>query len=165
MKVALGADHAGAEMKQDLLQFIRALGHEPLDFGGDGSDPGDDYPDYADLVGQAVRTGVADRGILVCGSGVGVSVAANKLPGIRAAVCHDTYSAHQGVEHDDMNVLVLGGRIIGPELARDLVQTYLGAHFSGEPRHLRRLAKIRALEARYAPRDPLAPEADSEPRP
>src|SRR5581483_3433227 len=110
MRVALGADHAGYQLKNELLQVVRDAGHEPIDLGGDGSDPTDDYPDYAELVGNAVRAGEADRGILICGSGVGVSVAANKIPGIRAAVCHDTYSAHQGVEHDDMIVLVLGER-------------------------------------------------------
>ena len=110
MKIALGGDHAGAELKNELIETVRALGHEPLDLGGDGSNAQDDYPDYAEKVGEAVRTGVAERGILVCGSGVGVSVAANKLPGVRAAICHDTYSAHQGVEHDDLNVLVLGAR-------------------------------------------------------
>src|SRR6187399_366992 len=114
MKVALGADHAGAELKDQLVQAVRAMGHEPLDLGGDGSNPQDDYPEYAERVGAAVRHGEAERGILVCGSGVGVSVAANKIPGIRAAIAHDTYSAHQGVEHDDMNVLVLGARVIGP---------------------------------------------------
>jgi ribose 5-phosphate isomerase B len=150
MKVALGADHAGVEMKNQLLAVVAALGHEPVDYGGDGSDKGDDYPDYADKVGEAVRTGAADRGILICGSGVGVSVAANKIPGIRAAVCHDTYSAHQGVEHDNMNVLVLGERVIGQALAGELVGAFLGATFSGEARHVRRLAKVRAIEARYS---------------
>lgn len=149
MKIALGADHAGYKLKDELLQVVRDAGHEPIDLGGDGSDPTDDYPDYADRVGNAVRVGEAERGILICGSGVGVSVAANKIPGIRAAICHDTYSAHQGVEHDDMNVLVLGERVIGAELARDLVRAYLGAKFSGEARHVRRLNKVKAIEARY----------------
>jgi len=149
MRVALGADHAGYQLKNELLQVVRDAGHEPIDLGGDGSDPTDDYPDYAEKVGNAVRAGEAERGILICGSGVGVSVAANKIPGIRAAVCHDTYSAHQGVEHDDMNVLVLGERVIGQELAHDLVRAYLGAKFSGEPRHVRRLNKVKAIEARY----------------
>lgn len=150
MRVALGADHAGYQLKNELLQVVRDAGHEPIDLGGDGSDPTDDYPDYAEKVGNAVRAGEAERGILICGSGVGVSVAANKIPGIRAAVCHDTYSAHQGVEHDDMNVLVLGERVIGEELAHDLVRAYLGAKFSGEPRHVRRLNKVKAIEARYS---------------
>lgn len=149
MKIALGADHAGYKLKDELIEVVREAGHEPIDLGGDGSDPTDDYPDYADKVGSAVRVGEAERGILICGSGVGVSVAANKIPGIRAAICHDTYSAHQGVEHDDMNVLVLGERVIGTELARDLVRAYLGAKFSGEPRHVRRLNKVKAIEARY----------------
>jgi ribose 5-phosphate isomerase B len=126
------------------------LGHEPIDLGGDGSDKNDDYPDYAEKVGTAVRAGVADRGILICGSGVGVSVAANKIPGVRAAICHDTYSAHQGVEHDDMNVLVLGERIIGPALAHELVGSFLDATFSGEARHVRRLNKVKAIEATYS---------------
>lgn len=149
MKIALGADHAGAELKNQLIKTVRDLGHEPIDFGGDGSNPADDYPDYAASVGKAVKTGVVDRGILVCGSGVGVSVAANKIPGVRAAICHDTYSAHQGVEHDEMNVLVLGSRVIGPNLAFELVGAFLGAKFSGEPRHVRRLNKVRAIEAEY----------------
>ncbi len=150
MRVALGADHAGAELKNQLLETVRALGHVALDLGGDGSDPRDDYPDYAEKVGEAIRAGEAERGILVCGSGVGVSVAANKIPGVRAAVCHDTYSAHQGVEHDDMNVLVLGSRVIGSELAPELVRAFLGAKFSGEARHVRRLNKVKALEEKYS---------------
>lgn len=150
MKIALGADHAGAELKNQLVQTVRSLGHEPIDFGGDGSDATDDYPQYAEAIGKAIRTGVADRGILVCGSGVGVSVAANKIPGVRAAICHDTYSAHQGVEHDDMNVLVLGARVIGPNLAPELVSAFLGAKFSGEARHVRRLNKVKAIEAEYS---------------
>ncbi len=150
MKIALGADHAGAELKNQLLETVRALGHEAIDFGGDGTDLKDDYPEYAEKVGEAIRAGEAERGILVCGSGVGVSVAANKIPGVRAAICHDTYSAHQGVEHDDMNVLVLGARVIGLNLAPELVRAFLGANFSGEERHVRRLDKVRQIEARYA---------------
>lgn len=150
MKIAMGADHAGAELKNELITVVRALGHEAIDFGGDGSDKTDDYPQYAEKVGEAVHTGQAERGILVCGSGVGVSVAANKIPGVRAAVCHDTYSAHQGVEHDDMNVLVLGGRIVGAALANELVRAFLAAKFSGEPRHVRRLNQVRVIEERYA---------------
>ena len=145
MRIALGADHAGFELKQDLLACVRGLGHEVLDLGTNSTAPVD-YPDYAEAVGRAIQQNQADRGVLVCGSGVGASVAANKLPGIRAAVCHDTYSAHQGVEHDDMNVIVLGSRVIASELARELVRAYLGATFSGEERHVRRLAKIRKLE-------------------
>src|SRR5579859_6649643 len=149
MRIAIGADHAGFEMKQDLAAQIRELGHNVLDLGAHQFDPSDDYPDFAVAVGEAVAGGKAERGVLICGSGVGVSVAANKMPGIRAAVCHDAYSAHQGVEHDNMNVLVLGSRIIGPELARELVRAYLAAQFSGEERHRRRLAKVDAIEKRY----------------
>lgn len=157
MRVAFGADHAGFDMKQMLLEHLRSLGHEVLDLGADRAEPSD-YPDFAEAVGRAVVEGRADRGILVCGSGVGASVAANKLPGIRAGLCHDTYSAHQGVEHDDMNVLVLGSRVVGPELARELTTAFLKASFSGEERHRRRLAKVAALErdpalARTAERD------------
>lgn len=149
MRVALGADHAGFELKQHAARLVRELGHEPLDLGTDGPEPVD-YPDYAEAVGGAVLSGRAERGILVCGSGVGAVVAANKLPGIRAGLCHDGYSAHQGVEHDDMNVLVLGGRVVGRELALELVRLYLAARFDGEERHRRRLDKIRALEGRVS---------------
>jgi ribose 5-phosphate isomerase B len=150
MRVAFAADHAGAALKDQLIRRLAdaGLGHELIDLGGDGSDPADDYPDFAQRLGLAVRDGAADRGILVCGSGVGASVAANKIRGIRSAVCHDTYSAHQGVEHDDMNVLTLGSRVIGPEPAFECALAFLAATFSGEPRHRRRLAKVLALEAR-----------------
>jgi len=149
MRVALSADHAGAALKGELLGRLEAagLGHAYVDLGGDGSDPGDDYPDFARRLGQAVRNGEADRGILICGSGVGASVAANKIRGVRAAVCHDTYSAHQGVEHDDLNVLTLGARVIGPEPAYECALAFLHATFSGEPRHVRRLGKVLAIEA------------------
>jgi ribose 5-phosphate isomerase B len=149
MRVALAADHAGAALKAELLRrlAITAPEHDFVDLGGDGSDPDDDFPDYAEQLGLAVRRGDADRGILVCGSGVGASVAANKLRGVRAAVCHDTYSAHQGVEHDDMNVLTLGSRVIGPEPAVECAMAFLGARFSGESRHRRRLDKVLAIEA------------------
>jgi ribose 5-phosphate isomerase B len=146
MKIVIGADHAGYELKNAMGDLLRSLGHTVLDIGAFNQNPSD-YPDFAELVGKAILDGRAERGLLVCGSGVGVSVAANKLKGIRAAVCHDTYSAHQGVEHDDMNVLVLGSRIIGVKLAEDLVKAYLGATFTNEDRHKRRLAKIAALEA------------------
>ena len=149
MKVVAGSDHAGFELKEQVTAFVRELGHEVIDVGTDNSTDAADYPDYAESVGKAVMNNQAERGILICGSGVGASVAANKLPGIRAGLCHDTYSAHQGVEHDDMNVLVMGSRIIGPELARELVRAYLSAQFTNEERHLRRLAKTRALEERY----------------
>jgi RpiB/LacA/LacB family sugar-phosphate isomerase len=148
MRIAIGADHAGFEMKQNISALLRELGHDVLDLGAHTLDPFDDYPDFAEAVGEAVAGGKAERGVLICGSGVGVSVAANKIPGIRAAVCHDAYSSHQGVEHDNMNVLVLGSRIIGSELARELVRTYLAARFSGEERHCRRLAKVDAIERR-----------------
>ncbi len=149
MRIAIGADHAGFTMKEELAAQIRKLGHDVLDLGAYKADPSDDYPDFAEAVGRAIIDGKAERGVLICGSGVGVSVAANKIPGIRAAVCHDAYSAHQGVEHDNMNVLVLGSRIIGSELARELVRSYLGARFSGEDRHRRRLAKVNGIEQRY----------------
>lgn len=149
MRVALAADHAGAALKAELLRRLEGagLGHDLADLGGDGSDPTDDYPDFARRLGHAIRDGEADRGILICGSGVGASVAANKIRGVRAAVCHDTYSAHQGVEHDDMNVLTLGARVIGAEPAFEAALAFLGATFSGEPRHARRLAKVLAIEA------------------
>ena len=149
MRVAFAADHAGADLKDELLRRLAAagLGHELQDLGGDGSDPLDDYPDFAARLGYAVRDGQADRGILICGSGVGASVAANKIRGVRTAVCHDTYSAHQGVEHDDMNILTLGSRVIGPEPAWEAVVAFLGARFSGEARHRRRLDKVLAIEA------------------
>jgi ribose 5-phosphate isomerase B len=149
MRVAFSADHAGAAMKDALIQRLGAadLGHELIDLGGDGSDSNDDYPDFAQRLGEAVRGGAADRGILICGSGVGASVAANKMHGIRSAVCHDTYSAHQGVEHDDMNVLTLGSRVIGPEPAYECAIAFLAATFSGAERHVRRLGKVEAIEA------------------
>ena len=150
MRVAFAADHAGAAFKAELLERLRAaLGdaHELIDLGGDGSDPLDDYPDFARALGLALQEGRADRGILICGSGVGASIAANKMRGIRAAICHDTYSAHQGVEHDDMNVLTLGSRVIGIEPALECSLAFLGAVFSGEPRHQRRLGKVLAIEA------------------
>jgi ribose 5-phosphate isomerase B len=152
MRVAFSADHAGAALKDDLLRRLRAAGieHELIDLGGDGSDPTDDYPDFAQRLGDAITGDEADRGILICGSGVGASVAANKIRGIRAAVCHDTYSAHQGVEHDDMNVLTLGARVIGPEPAYECSLAFIAATFSGEPRHRRRLDKVLAIEAAAA---------------
>lgn len=149
MRIAFAADHAGAVLKDELLVRLLAagLGHELVDLGGDGLDPTDDYPDFAQRLGNAIVGGEADRGILICGSGVGASVAANKIRGIRAAVCHDTYSAHQGVEHDDMNVLTLGARVIGPEPAFECALAFIGATFSGEVRHQRRLDKVLAIEA------------------
>jgi ribose 5-phosphate isomerase B len=159
MRVAFAADHAGAAFKDELLAKLASLlpgQHELLDLGGDGSDQQDDYPDFAWLVGQAIQSGHADRGILVCGSGVGASIAVNKMRGIRSAVCHDTYSAHQGVEHDDMNVLTLGARVIGIEPAAECAVAFLAARFSGEPRHRRRLDKVLAIEADSMGREPDA---------
>jgi len=148
MRIAIGSDHAGFDLKEEMKSFLETLGHEVLDLGTD-STASVDYPDFAEAVGVALLEKRAERGLLVCGSGVGASVAANKLPGIRAGVSHDTYSAHQGVEHDDVNVLVMGARIIGIEVAREIVQAFLGAQFSNEERHKRRLGKVQALEARY----------------
>jgi ribose 5-phosphate isomerase B len=148
MRTAIGSDHAGFEMKGVLAKHLRELGHEVVDVGTYNADPVD-YPDFAEALGKAVLDGRADRGVLICGSGVGASVAANKVRGIRAGLCHDAYSAHQGVEHDDMNVLVLGARVIGPALAQDLVSAYIGAKFSNEERHVRRLNKVKAIEARF----------------
>jgi ribose 5-phosphate isomerase B len=148
MRIVLGGDHAGFELKQNLLAYVRELGHEVLDAGTHSTEPVD-YPDYAEAVGTAVRNHEADRGILFCGSGVGASVAANKMRGIRAGLCHDTYSAHQGVEHDDMNVLVLGSRVIAAELAHELIRSFLSSTFSGEARHVRRLGKIETLEEKF----------------
>ena len=145
MKVVIGSDHAGFQLKSAVGDLLRAMGHSVLDVGAFNENPSD-YPDFAVAVGRAVLEGNAERGVLICGSGVGASVAANKLKGIRAAVCHDCYSAHQGVEHDDMNVLVLGSRIIGVKLAEDLVRAFLSASFTNEERHKRRLAKVAVLE-------------------
>jgi RpiB/LacA/LacB family sugar-phosphate isomerase len=149
MKIVIGSDHAGFQLKATIGDLLRSLNQEVLDVGAFNENPSD-YPDFAEAVGRAILDRKAERGVLICGSGVGASVAANKLTGIRAAVCHDSYSAHQGVEHDDMNVLVLGSRIIGVKLAEDLVKTYLGAKFTNEDRHVRRLAKIKALESKFA---------------
>src|SRR5579863_1683682 len=145
MKVVIGSDHAGFQMKNAMGVLLASLGHQVLDVGAYNENPSD-YPDFAEAVGKAVLDGRAERGVLICGSGVGATVAANKLRGIRAGMCTDTYSAHQGVEHDDMNVLVLGSRIIGVKLAEDLVKAYLAANFTNEERHKRRLAKIKVLE-------------------
>lgn len=149
MKVVIGSDHAGFQLKSAVGDFLRSTGLQVLDIGAFNENPSD-YPDFAEVVGHAVRDGKADRGVLICGSGVGASIAANKLPGIRAAVCHDVYSAHQGVEHDDMNVLVLGSRIIGVRLAEDIVKAFIGAKFTNDDRHVRRLNKVKALEMKSA---------------
>jgi RpiB/LacA/LacB family sugar-phosphate isomerase len=154
MRIAIAADHAGVDLKDRIGHWLGELGHEPLDLGTQGHAPVD-YPDFAEAVAQAVRNHEAARGIIVCGSGVGASVAANKFPGIRAGLCHDTYSAHQGVEHDDMNVLVLGGRIIGTELAKELVASFVRAEFSGQERHCRRLEKVMAFERRFSTHENL----------
>ena len=147
MIFAIGSDHGGYPLNETIIADLEEAGHTIIDYGThDGSKP-DDYPDYAQKVGNAVRTGEADRGIIVCGSGAGASIAANKVHGVRACLCHDTYSAHQAVEHDNMNVLCLGARIIGRELARELVHAFVNAKFSGEERHCRRLAKVDAIEA------------------
>jgi ribose 5-phosphate isomerase B len=147
MRTVIGSDHAGFELKTSLAKFLRSLGDDVIDVGTTNTDPVD-YPDFAEAVGKAVLDGRADRGVLICGSGIGASVAANKMKGIRAGLCHDTYSAHQGVEHDDMNVLVLGARVIGPAMAEELVRAFAGAKFTNEERHLRRLNKVKAIEAR-----------------
>src|SRR6266581_3383477 len=148
MRLVIGSDHAGFALKVAIGDLLRSLGHEVLDVGAFNENPSD-YPDFAEAVGRAVLEGKAERGVLICGSGVGASVAANKLMGIRAGMCHDTYSAHQGVEHDDINVLVLGSRVVGVKLAEDLVKAFLGAKFTQEERHVRRLGKITALEAKF----------------
>ncbi len=149
MRIALAADHGGAALKADLLARLPELvsEHQYADLGGDGSDPTDDYPDFSRRLGLAIQDGSADRGILICGSGVGASIAATKMRGVRACVCHDSYSARQGVEHDDMNVLALGARVIGIELAIECCRAFLGAAFSSEPRHRRRVAKVLTIEA------------------
>lgn len=149
MKVAIGTDHAGFPLKQTVIDVVRAAGHEPVDVGTHSTEAVD-YPDYTEKVGRAILDGRAERGIMLCGSAVGANIAANKMKGIYAGICHDTYSAHQGVEHDDMNLLCLGARIIGPEPAKEIVAAFLGAQFAGndpgEERHKRRVAKVRKLE-------------------
>ncbi len=151
MRIAIGSDHAGFRLKEYLTAFLRRRGHQVVDVGTYNRDPVD-YPDFAEAVGLALHNGQAERGVLICCSGVGASVAATKIPGIRAGLCHDTYSAHQGVEHDDMNVLVLGSCVVGLELAKELVRTFVRAEFTGEERHRRRLDKIGMLENRYSRR-------------
>jgi RpiB/LacA/LacB family sugar-phosphate isomerase len=154
MRIAVGADHGGFPLYQLAMHETARLGHEAIGVNpGDTVKQDDDYPDYAELVAKAIKEQDCERGILICGSGVGAAVAANKVPGIRAGLCHDTYSAHQGVEHDDVNVLVLGSRVIGPELARELIGAFLKARFTKEARHQRRLNKVNAIEARYKGRE------------
>jgi ribose 5-phosphate isomerase B len=149
MKIAIACDHGGFPLKETVMEAVRAAGHEPLDLGTDSAESVD-YPDFAEKLGRAIQNGDAERGILMCGSGVGANIAANKMNGVYAAICHDTYSAHQGVEHDDMNVLCLGARIIGPEPVKEIVTAFVGARFwgndPGEERHARRVGKVRKLE-------------------
>jgi ribose 5-phosphate isomerase B len=150
MKLVISADHAGFLLKEEVRTYLANKGHEMVDLGAYDGDHPDDYPDFAEKVGDAIKQGVAPRGILICGSGVGVCVAANKIPGIRAGMCHDTYSAHQGVEHDDMNVIVLGARIIAFALAYEVVDAFIGAKFiANEERFERRFKKVLAIEAKY----------------
>jgi ribose 5-phosphate isomerase B len=146
MRVAVAFDHRGVKLREQLLEELVALGHDVVDLGTDQPTPRIDYPDKAREIGEAIRGGQAERGVFVCGSGVGASVAASKIAGIRAAVCHDTYSAHQGVEHDDMNVLCLGSDVIGPELSSELTRAFLAARFDGSERYVRRLEKIEEME-------------------
>ena len=149
MRVAVAFDHRGVKLRERLLEELAALGHETVDLGTDKAEPRIDYPDKAREVAEAIRGGEAERALFVCGSGVGAAVAANKVPGIRAAICHDTYSAHQGVEHDDMNVLCLGSEVVGPELAADLTRAFLAARFDGGERYVRRLEKIEEMEREF----------------
>ncbi len=149
MRIVIGADHGGYGIKAELVEFLEGLGHEVQDVGAHAMDAADDYPDFAAAIARCVANHDADRGIMVCGSGVGASVACNKVRGVRASVCHDTYSAHQGVEHDDMNVLCLGARIVGIELAKELTATFAAAKFSGEERHRRRMDKVSKMEAEF----------------
>ena len=150
MRVGIATDHGGFELKEELAAYLRTAGHEVVDFGARSLNPGDDYPDFVIPLAQAVAAGKVERGLAVCGSGVGASVCANKIPGVRAGLVQDHYSAHQGVEHDDMNVLVLGSRVVAVKLAEDLVKAYLGAKFTNEERHVRRLGKVKAMEERFA---------------
>ncbi|HYZ18797.1 MAG TPA: RpiB/LacA/LacB family sugar-phosphate isomerase [Gaiellaceae bacterium] len=146
MRVAVAFDHRGVKLRNRVLEEVVRAGHEPVDLGVDAPEPMIDYPDKARELGEAIRGGDAERGVLVCGSGVGASIAASKLAGIRAAICHDTYSAHQGVEHDDMNVLCIGSGVVGPDLAAELIRAFLAARFDGGERYVRRLGKVRELE-------------------
>jgi len=148
MKITIGSDHAGFPLKQELVTHLRQCGHEVIDLGTNNTDPVD-YPDYAEAVGKSILSGQVGRAVLICGSGVGASVGANKIPGVRAGLCHDTYSAHQGVEHDDMNVLVMGARVIGIATAKELVDAYMRATFTKEERHMKRLKKVASIEERY----------------
>jgi ribose 5-phosphate isomerase B len=153
MRIAIGADHGGFALKGELIEQVKRLGHDVTDLGAHAYDAADDFPDFAIPVARAVADGRAERGIVICGSGVGASVAANKVPGVRAAICHDTYSAHQGVEHDDMNVLCLGARVIGPATAIELIKAFIDARFDPHPRFRRRLEKVLAVERETLRRD------------
>ena len=146
MKLVVASDHGGVPLNEEVIDELRRLGHDVLDLGTHDANNGDDYPDYAEALGRKIASGECERGVLICGSGVGASVAANKVHGVRAGLCHDTYSAHQGVEHDNCNVLCLGARVVGRELALELVRAFVGARFTGEPRHERRLEKVLAIE-------------------
>ena len=148
MQLAVGADHAGYDLKESVIPWLRSLGHEVADLGAYQLDPDDDYPDFASAVADAVNSGKAARGVVICGSGVGASISANKVPGIRACLCHDTYTGHQGVEHDDMNVICMGARVIGLELCKEILAAFLSAKFIPEPRFQRRLDKLNAIEKR-----------------
>jgi ribose 5-phosphate isomerase B len=160
MKLVIAADHAGFPLKEEVRAYLEKKGHEVVDLGAYTGDQPDDYPDFAEKVGEAILAGVSKKGVLICGSGVGVCVAANKIPGIRAGMCHDTYSAHQGVEHDDMNVIVFGARIIGSALAYELADSFLAAKFiSNEERFTRRYKKVLAIEAKYQCGDGSASKA------
>jgi len=152
MRVGIATDHGGFELKEDLKSYLQGLGHVVVDFGAHELTPGDDYPDFVIPLAEAVAAGTVDRGVAVCGSGVGASVCANKIPGVRACMVEDHYSAHHGVEHDDMNILCMGGRVVGLLVAQDLVDAFLAANFTHEERHVRRLGKVAALEARVAKR-------------
>ena len=148
MQLAVGADHAGFELKELLIPWLQAAGHQVVDLGAHQLDNDDDYPDFAVAVAETVRSGGAERGLIICGSGVGASITANKVPGIRACICHDTYTAHQGVEHDDMNVVCVGARVIGLELSKEIIASFLSANFIPEPRFQRRLDKLLEVEKR-----------------
>ena len=150
MRIAIGADHGGYPIKEDIIKLLEHTEHEVVDVGAHGLDPTDDYPDFTKALAETITSGNADRGVMICGSGVGAAVAANKVRSIRASVCHDTYSAHQGVEHDDMNVLCLGARIVGVELASELVTAFVSAKFTGEERHQRRLKKVLDMESDFS---------------
>ena len=147
MRIAIGADHAGLPLKEQLTPWLESAGHQVVDLGAHQLDPDDDYPDFAAAVGRSVQSGQAERGIICCGSGIGASITANKLAGVRAGICHDTYSGHQGVEHDDMNVICLGARIIGLDLSKEIVSAFLAANFIPEPRFQRRLDKLIKVES------------------